>query len=268
MSDHFAVSTSHDANRDKLPFLHFGSTTEAYVMCDKFNNYTLDADKFEWVTPGPNPPSGSHLEPVVTWDKAQVGEWKELWPAPKNPPDKVLGIQEFIPKKLTIKLDDPETKAIWDCAKGTPLKDLKEALSGGRKPDTTHIRTPMRVYGSRAGMYGDDKYERANYLRPAGDGLRGEFLRHRQYLRAAQDHIARVLDAMELHQSGDPSLLDEAGMRASVATPDLDETPGAKVGASKLPHHCGGVASLNFALAQAVQYGLLPADPGTPWRDK
>ena len=144
------------------------------------------------------------------------------------------------------------------------LKDLKEALSSGRKPDLTHVRTPLMVYVARNSEYGNAKYERANYLRTTPT-LRDDFNRLRTYARATIGHVLAMLDAMERHQAEDPELKDEAGMKEAVYAIDTDETPGAKVGASKLPHIGGAAASLNMLLAQAVEAGLLPADPGRPW---
>jgi hypothetical protein len=152
-------------------------------------------------------------------------------------------------------------------ASPAPLSDLKEGLSSARKADTTHMRTPFLVYGSRACEYGSAKYERANYLRPTGS-VKKDFERLRAYLRAAESHIRTVLDAMELHQAQDPQLTDEAGMREAAYCKDTDTKPGDKVGPSGLPHLCGAVASLNMAITQAATYGLLPADPGQPWSAK
>jgi hypothetical protein len=145
--------------------------------------------------------------------------------------------------------------------------DLKEALSSGRKPDTTHVRYETEVYIARASEYGDDKYQRGNYLRPAGS-VRDSFKRHRQYLRSVRDHIAKILGPMERHLARDPLLEDEDGMLAAVRTPDLDVTPGAKVGASGLPHHAHAAAAMNMLITQAVDDGLLPADPGQPWKPR
>jgi hypothetical protein len=158
--------------------------------------------------------------------------------------------------------------------KVTPLADMKEGLRSGRKADLTHVRTPFLNYTARACEYGSDKYERANYLRPAdascipGVPQPADFTRLRSYLRAAASHILQVLDAMEAHQAGDPQLRDTGGMRSAAYCEDTDTTPGQKVGASGLPHLCGASASLMMAITQASRAGLLPADPGTPWRDK
>lgn len=144
-------------------------------------------------------------------------------------------------------------------------KDMKEALSGGRKADITHIRTPLLVYGARACEYGDAKYERANYQRPTDAGLKLDYERMRVYLGACLRHIYATLDEMERHQAEDPDLINEEGMKRAAYAVDTDYKPGQAVGASYLPHLCGAVASLNMVLTQATQCGLLPKDPGRPW---
>ena len=155
----------------------------------------------------------------------------------------------------------------------SPLKDMKEGLSSTRKPDITHVRTPFMVYTSRPCEYGSSKYQRSNFARPVsatgyGDmPTREDFERLRSYLRAAQSHIAQVLDAMEYHQSLDPDLEDVDGMRRAAYAVDVDEDTTGKVGPSFLPHVAPACASLNMAVTQAVLSGLLPKDPGQPWVD-
>lgn len=145
------------------------------------------------------------------------------------------------------------------------MKDMKEALNSGVKPDITHMRTPTLNYNGRQCEYGNDKYERANYLRSV-EGLRAAFERYRSYLRAGMSHIVKNLDAMEKHQASDPNLEDFEGMKLAAYAADMEESP--KFPASGLPHVGGGIASLNMAVTQAVDAGLLPADPGQPWKDK
>jgi hypothetical protein len=149
------------------------------------------------------------------------------------------------------------------------VKDLKAALGNGVKPDLTHCRKSGMVYDARAKEYGSDKYERANFVRPAAADpfdVRANFERYRGYLRATLSHVVEALDAMEAHQAGDPLLEDDDGMRAAAYAPDTDETPGAKVGPSYLPHVSPAIASLTMAIEQATRFGLLPKDPGQPWK--
>lgn len=153
------------------------------------------------------------------------------------------------------------------------LKDMKEGLSSSRKADTTHIRRSFQIYTCRPCEYGSDKYERANFMRPAVDvnvdadvWMRAAFERFRKYLRAARDHIDECLESMERHQSGDPKLVDVEGMKNAAYAMDTDVTPGSKIGASLLPHVAPACSSLMMAITQAADAGLLPKDPGTPWR--
>lgn len=153
-----------------------------------------------------------------------------------------------------------------------PLKDVKEALGSARKPDITHLRSAFATYVSRPCEYGCDKYERANYLRATGEGAHEQptgtdFERFRSYLRAMISHGLLVLDAMERHQANDPQLLDVDGMKRAAYAVDTDMKPGQKIGASLLPHVAMCGSSMMMAIEQAVDCGLLPRDPGTPWRD-
>lgn len=152
------------------------------------------------------------------------------------------------------------------------LKDIKEGLSSSRKPDLTHLRGVFATYTVRPCEYGSDKYERANYLRATGDGPHDvptaeDFGRFRAYLRAAVGHILSTLDSMERHQAQDPKLEDVEGMKRAAYAVDTDAKPGQKVGASLLPHVANACASMQMAIEQAADCGLIPRDPGTPWRD-
>ena len=154
----------------------------------------------------------------------------------------------------------------------TPLKDVKEALGNARKPDLTHLRSSFATYTVRPCEYGCDKYERANFLRATGNVAHRtptaeDFTRLRVYLRAAMSHVMKTLDSMEQHQANDPNLLDVEGMKRAAYAVDLDTKPGQKIGASFLPHIAPACSSLMMAISQAVACGLLPEDPGTPWRD-
>lgn len=154
------------------------------------------------------------------------------------------------------------------------LKDMKEGLSSSRKPDITHVRLPFLVYTARPCEWGSVKYERANFLRPVSpEGYTGtptaaDFMRFRAYLRAGAAHLFEVLDALERHLAGDPQLQDVEGMKRAAYAVDTDVAPGSKHGASMLPHVAPVCSSLMMAITQAVECGLLPPDPGTPWDAK
>lgn len=152
------------------------------------------------------------------------------------------------------------------------LKDVKEALSSARKADTTHVRRAFQIYTARPCEYGCDKYERANFMRmtgssPSTEPTKADFERFRAYLRAARDHIDETLESMERHQSQDPQLVDVEGLKRAAYAVDTDTKPGQKIGPSLLPHIAPACASLMMAITQATDCGLLPKDPGTPWRE-
>lgn len=143
------------------------------------------------------------------------------------------------------------------------MKDMKAALNSGDKPDITHVRKCTMTYIARACEYGSHKYERSNFLRTMKTD-KEDFERYRSYLRAAVSHLLENLDEMEKHQSTDPSLQSIANMRKSVLA--KDDSDGEE--SSFLPHIAHAIASLNMALAQAIDCGLLPKDPGRPWDKK
>ncbi len=144
------------------------------------------------------------------------------------------------------------------------MKDLKAALGNASKPDLTHVRSGIMRYIARACEYGSAKYVRGNFLRPT-QTRREDFERFRAYLRADLSHTLATLDAMEKHLALDPELQDWEGMKRAAYAADTDETPGAKVGASNLPHVAHGAASKMMAIEQAIACGLLPWDTGVTW---
>jgi hypothetical protein len=151
------------------------------------------------------------------------------------------------------------------------LKDVKEGTTTGRKPDTTHVRSSFLVYSSRPSEYGCDKYERANYLRPTGEEshttpTKADVTRLRNYVRASMDHARKMLDAIEHHEALDPEFTDIDGLRRAAYAADTDTTPGNAIGPSLLPHIASACTSLMMAIEQAIGCGLLPEDPGQPWK--
>lgn len=143
-----------------------------------------------------------------------------------------------------------------------PLSDIKEALGSRVKPDTTHVRRGFKIYCARASEYGDDKYERANYLCRSAS-LREGFEKFREYIRATIDHLDKTLEAMEYHQAEDPELRDQDGMKLAARHPDLEDSP--RFRASRLPHIAHACASLMMGVEKGIRDGLIEKDPGRPW---
>jgi hypothetical protein len=130
---------------------------------------------------------------------------------------------------------------------------------------------PTMIYIARSSEYGDVRYERGNFARPTGgerhdDPTPDDFRRFRAYLRANVSHAMLTLEAMEDHLATDPDLEDMDGAIAACFAPDTDVPERGDVGPSFLPHVAMAVSSLNMALKQATDCGLLPLDPGQPWK--
>jgi hypothetical protein len=142
---------------------------------------------------------------------------------------------------------------------------LKDVKPKGVKPDITHsIRRGFAYHAARAGEYGTAKYkERGNYLRKR-DTIQEAWDDTRNYARATVDHLARMLEAMEIHQATDPFLNDGDGMKAAVLCPDTDKG-NENVGPSMLPNVSHAAMSLLMLIEKAVVAGFLPLDPGKTW---
>jgi Domain of unknown function (DUF5664) len=156
-----------------------------------------------------------------------------------------------------------KTKARVDKDKKPTLVDMKEALGNSIKPDITHITTAFLNYNARACEYGSEKYQRGNYRRRL-PSRKDDFNRALAYLRALLSHTTKAIDSMSIHLSRDPELVDYVGMARAVLARDTD-TNGI-FPASGLPHLAHAAASMVMLLTQATDAGLLPLDPGCPWR--
>lgn len=138
------------------------------------------------------------------------------------------------------------------------LQDMKAALRSGAKPQFSHVRSGVKTYIARNCEYGSDKYERANYLRPT-PSIADDFERLRGYAEAAERHLTGLTDSLERHQALDPLLEDVEGMKRAAYAADEE---------SGLPHVGGLVTSAMMLIEQAIQCGLLPKDPGQPWKKR
>lgn len=137
------------------------------------------------------------------------------------------------------------------------VRDMKAGLTGA-KPQLSQLPRNALVHCARVLEYGSDKYARGNYHRPAPEGV-SDVDRLLGYLDAIARHTTAVTDEITRARGtgGDE--------RAACATPDLDDGDG-RFPASALPHLAHLLASATLAIEVAVNSGLLPADPGRPWR--
>jgi hypothetical protein len=132
------------------------------------------------------------------------------------------------------------------------LRNLRES-----RPLLSILPYNGEVYGSRGLEYGADKYARGNYFGapPASVDPVDRFL---EYLDAAKRHIGKIAQAINVAKGtgGDA--------RAACACPD-DESSGG-FPASHLPHIAHAIAGLLIAVECGINDGLLPEDPGQPWK--
>lgn len=137
----------------------------------------------------------------------------------------------------------------------SPIKtDMKEGLTGG-KPMLSELPYAALVYAARGFEYGHSpgKYERGNYLRPTVDVL-ADFHRMQFYLDAVLRHVTKLTTEMNRALGcGDKT---EAELKAAAMTMDVE---------SGLSHLTGMLANGMMAVQQAVDAGLICADPGQPW---
>lgn len=131
--------------------------------------------------------------------------------------------------------------------------DQKAGLTGDR-PKLSLVPTAPLVHCSRAMEYGAEKYERGNYHSPPPENLTPE-ARVMGHVDAALRHLTKITDAYNraVGTTGDA--------RAAIAVvDDRGEVP------SNLPDLAHAVAAVGIALQCAVDAGILPADPGRPWK--
>lgn len=134
--------------------------------------------------------------------------------------------------------------------------DMKHGLTGSRPALSILPRTGL-IYGCRPLEYGADKYARGNYHGPPPAGVTGA-MRLLGYIDAAQRHLTAVTDAVN-------RALGTGGDMAEAAA-DRDLEASGNFPASGLPHLAHALASLLIGVSCAVEDGLLPADPGQPWK--
>lgn len=126
----------------------------------------------------------------------------------------------------------------------------------GRKAPLAQVPPALLNYAARAHQYGADKYELGNYLRRPPEGMR-DVDRLLEYISATQRHLALWADSI-IRFLGD-------GVENRLTVEEACFAPDAESG---LPHGSHAAASLGMAVQQAADAGLMPLDPGTPWRDK
>lgn len=138
-----------------------------------------------------------------------------------------------------------------------PVGDMKAGLTSGARPKLSINGKHAAIYQCRGTEYGADKYARGNYHGPAPEGVTPE-ARIMGYIDAIMRHCTEISDAYNraLGTGGDA--------RAAIALPDSMASGGFP--ASMLPHLAHILAGAGIAVECAVADGLVPADPGQPWK--
>lgn len=132
------------------------------------------------------------------------------------------------------------------------LRNLRES-----RPELSILPYNGMVYGSRGTEYGADKYARGNYFGapPANVDPVDRFA---EYLSAAMRHLGKIAQAINVAKG--------TGGDARAACADLDTEASGGFPPSMLPHIAHAIAGLNIAVECGINDGLLPADPGQPWK--
>lgn len=135
--------------------------------------------------------------------------------------------------------------------------DMKAGLTSGARPKLSINGKHAAIYQCRGSEYGEAKYARGNYHGPAPANVTPE-ARIMGYIDAVMRHCTEIADAYNraLGTGGDA--------RAAIACADTGASGGFP--ASMLPHLAHILAGAGIAVECAVADGLLPADPGQPWK--
>ena len=139
------------------------------------------------------------------------------------------------------------------------MKAARNAREAGicARPRMSILQRHGLIHAVRATEYGADKYARGNYFGPPPTGV--DPIDHfAEYVDAAIRHLMHVAQAINVAKGtgGD--------QRAACAVVDDDSSGGFPP--SLLPHFSHTIAGLMIATEVAVANGLLPDDPGQPWK--
>jgi hypothetical protein len=142
------------------------------------------------------------------------------------------------------------TRAVVEHPAPTRPQDLKQILG---KAQLEQIPLAARIWMARVLEYGASKYARGNYLRPKPDEA-SEIARSRDYSGAAERHLAWQ-DHLVEHLAGGAPVPGAVSRRRDQPTLARDAESG-------LPHVAHALVSLAMQVAQMVNAGLWPLDPG------
>jgi hypothetical protein len=132
------------------------------------------------------------------------------------------------------------------------LRNLRES-----RPMLSILPYNGEVHGSRGLEYGADKYARGNFFGPPPGGV-DPVDRFLEYIDAAKRHLGKIAQEINVAKG--------TGKDPREACNCLDDEASGGFPASSLPHIAHAIAGLLIAVECGVNDGLLPADPGQPWK--
>lgn len=138
--------------------------------------------------------------------------------------------------------------------KDTGIGDLKPV---NQKPPVGLNDYAADIYDARNRQYGNWKYEFGNYLREPAKGIT-DVERLLENLHAARRHLSKTIQSI-IRFLG-KGRRAESSLQSACYAADFDGNK-----PSGLPHIAAARTDISMAIQQAVDAGLLPEDPGTPW---
>lgn len=164
--------------------------------------------------------------------------------------------QELVSREIRRNLADGKRNAVMPI--DTKVTDLKAVVEKAR---LGHIPYAAKVYGARAGEFGDDKYHApGNYLRAFPDDTeRGKVIGVLRYGESVDRHFSRVMTSIMRWLGNGRG----AAASGAAAVGVVDDTDGEI--SSFLPDLAHAYMALGMMIQKAVDAGLLPVDPGVTW---
>jgi hypothetical protein len=138
----------------------------------------------------------------------------------------------------------------------TRVGDMKHGLTSDR-PKMSLLGDDAATHQVRATEYGADKYARGNYYGPAPAGV-SPVDRFLGYIDATMRHCLAITKAVNIARG--------TGGDEVAACRVIDDKASGNFPPSLLPHVAHMMASTAIGIETAVRDGLLPADPGQPWK--
>lgn len=136
-------------------------------------------------------------------------------------------------------------------------RNAGERAAGTERPRLSLQQYNAAVWKTRATDYGADKYARGNYHRPPPAGVES-VAQIVEYLDAALRHLGKVAQAVNVAYG--------TGGDVGEALACVDDESSAGFPPSMLPNLAHVLSGLSIAVEIGVQSGIMPADPGQPWK--